>query len=149
MLTFSSCASLTNHIKEFGEARITADYFFKDYSDFFYYFDKDYVCVTQCSSKVIKGDYVSAINGKKGNSYRFYTFANYDEKEYLKDGDFVLMDCGAYFDGGFATDITRTFHKGELSDEQKMIFETGISHGITFALTRLVDTNIDLKVLGQ
>ena len=26
---------------------------------------------------------VSAINGKKGNSYRFYTFANYDEKEYL------------------------------------------------------------------
>ncbi len=37
----------------------------------------------------------------------------------------------------------------EMTNEQKMIFETGIGVGITFALTQLIDANIDLSVLGQ
>ena len=78
-----SCSELVNGIKEFGDARVTADYFLKDYTDFFFYKDKDYVCVAHTSSNVVKGEYVSAINGKKSNSYRFYTFANYDEPNYL------------------------------------------------------------------
>lgn len=78
-----SCAGLFNGVKEFGDARVTADYFLKDYSDFFYYAEKDYVCVAHASSSVKRGEYVSAINGKKGNSYRFFTFGNYEEKEYL------------------------------------------------------------------
>lgn len=35
------------------------------------------------------------------------------------------------------------------SDEQKMLFETGVGIGITFALTQLIDPNIDLTVLGN
>lgn len=31
----------------------------------------------------------------------------------LEDGDLVLIDCGAYFESGLATDITRVFVKGE------------------------------------
>jgi len=31
--------------------------------------------------------------------------------EIIKDGDLVLIDCGAYYDGGLATDITRVFVK--------------------------------------
>lgn len=37
----------------------------------------------------------------------------------------------------------------DLSDEQKMLFETGIAKGIIFALTELINTDIDLTVLGQ
>ena len=36
-----------------------------------------------------------------------------------------------------------------LSNEQKMLFETGVAKGITFALTRLININIDLGVLGR
>ncbi len=31
----------------------------------------------------------------------------------LKDGDLVLIDCGAYYESGLATDITRVFVKGK------------------------------------
>ena len=39
----------------------------------------------------------------------------------LKDGDLVLIDCGAYFEDGLATDITRVFVKGEPNELQKEI----------------------------
>ena len=40
----------------------------------------------------------------------------------LKDGDLVLIDCGAYFEDGLATDITRVFVKGEPSELQKEVY---------------------------
>ena len=40
----------------------------------------------------------------------------------LKDGDLVLIDCGAYFEGGLATDITRVFVKGSPNDLQKNVY---------------------------
>ena len=36
-----------------------------------------------------------------------------------------------------------------LTNEQKMIFETGVAKGITFVFTKLIDLNIDLSILGQ
>lgn len=33
--------------------------------------------------------------------------------EILKDGSLILIDCGAYFENGIATDMTRVFVKGE------------------------------------
>lgn len=42
----------------------------------------------------------------------------------LKNGDLVLIDCGAYFDSGLATDITRVFVKGEPSNIQKKVYTT-------------------------
>lgn len=35
------------------------------------------------------------------------------------------------------------------SDAEKMLFETGVGIGVAFALTNLIDTNIDLSVLGN
>ncbi len=35
-----------------------------------------------------------------------------DENKIIKTGDLVLLDCGAYYQGGYATDITRTFIAG-------------------------------------
>ena len=40
----------------------------------------------------------------------------------LKPGDLVLIDCGAYFESGLATDITRVFVKGEPNEQQKKVY---------------------------
>lgn len=45
-----------------------------------------------------------------------------DEKCTLKDGDFVLLDTGGYFEGGYATDITRTFCRNLPNENQKEIY---------------------------
>ena len=42
----------------------------------------------------------------------------------VKDGDFLLIDYGAYFEGGYATDTTRTFIKGKPSNKQKSVYTT-------------------------
>ena len=42
----------------------------------------------------------------------------------LKDGSLVLIDCGAYYESGLATDITRVFIKGRPSDLQKRVYTT-------------------------
>lgn len=42
--------------------------------------------------------------------------------EILKDGSLVLIDSGAYYEGGYATDITRVFVKGEPNVKQKLIY---------------------------
>jgi len=42
----------------------------------------------------------------------------------LKDGGLVLIDCGAYYQGGLATDITRVFIKGEPTELQKQVYTT-------------------------
>ncbi len=40
----------------------------------------------------------------------------------VKDGDFLLVDYGGYYEGGLATDTTRTFIKGTPSNEQKIAY---------------------------
>ena len=42
----------------------------------------------------------------------------------LKEGDLVLIDCGAYFESGLATDITRVFVKGCPNELQKKVYTT-------------------------
>ena len=37
----------------------------------------------------------------------------------------------------------------DVTEEQQMWFETGVAVGIKFALTELIDTDIDLQVLGD
>ncbi len=43
---------------------------------------------------------------------------------FLADGSIVLIDCGAYYESGLATDITRVFVKGEPSNLQKQVYTT-------------------------
>lgn len=40
----------------------------------------------------------------------------------LTEGSLVLIDCGAYYETGLATDITRVFVKGEPNELQKMVY---------------------------
>ena len=42
--------------------------------------------------------------------------------EIITDGSLILIDCGGYFEGGLATDITRVFVKGEPTPLHKKIY---------------------------
>ena len=49
-------------------------------------------------------------------------YAKNDKNTVLRDGDLVLIDCGAYYESGLATDITRVFVKGCPNSTQKRIY---------------------------
>lgn len=49
-------------------------------------------------------------------------YMNSSKDEIIKDGDLILIDCGAYYEGGLATDITRVFVKGNPSVLQKKVY---------------------------
>ncbi len=51
-------------------------------------------------------------------------YAKNDKNTILKEGDIVLIDCGAYYESGLATDITRVFVKGEPNELQKRVYTT-------------------------
>ena len=51
-------------------------------------------------------------------------YSKSSKNEIIKDGSLVLIDCGAYFEGGLATDITRVFVKGEPNELQKQVYTT-------------------------
>lgn len=73
-------------------------------------------------------------NGAKGLSFKSIVakdensalahYSKCSKDEIIKDGSLILIDCGAYFEGGLATDITRVFVKGEPSDLQKKVYTT-------------------------
>ena len=84
----------------------------------------------------------SSIVAKDKNS----ALAHYSKSspgEVIKDGSLVLIDCGAYFDGGLATDITRVFVKGEPSDLHKKVYTTVLK-----AFLRAFNTEINDKTCG-
>lgn len=49
-------------------------------------------------------------------------YSKSSKNEIIKNGSLVLIDCGGYFEGGLATDITRVFVKGEPSILHKKIY---------------------------
>lgn len=51
-------------------------------------------------------------------------YSKSSKDEILKEGSTVLIDCGAYFEGGLATDITRVFIKGTSNQLQQKIYTT-------------------------
>lgn len=51
-------------------------------------------------------------------------YSKCSKNEILKDGSLVLIDCGAYYEQGLATDITRVFVKGNPNEFQKQVYTT-------------------------
>lgn len=62
-----------------------------------------------------------SIVAKDANSAQAHYSKN-SKKEIIKEGSLVLIDCGAYFEGGLATDCTRVFVKGIPSEIQKEVY---------------------------
>lgn len=51
-------------------------------------------------------------------------YSKNSKTEILKDGSLLLIDCGAYYEGGYATDCTRVFVKGSPTKLQKKVYTT-------------------------
>ena len=64
----------------------------------------------------------SIVAKDKNSALAHYSKSSKDE--IIKDGSLVLIDCGAYYEGGLATDITRVFVKGQPSELQKKVYTT-------------------------
>ena len=64
----------------------------------------------------------SIVAKDKNSALAHYSKSSKDE--IIKEGSLVLIDCGAYYEGGLATDITRVFVKGQPSDLQKTVYTT-------------------------
>lgn len=67
-----------------------------------------------------------------------YTQAS--SKRFLKIGEIMLVDTGAYFDGGYATDLTRSFLVGaehaKSTEEQRKIYTLVLKSAIRVMKTR-------------
>lgn len=59
-----------------------------------------------------------------GSNSSIIHYSSPSKSKLVNDGDFLLVDCGGYYEGGYATDITRTFVKGNPSAQQKKIYTT-------------------------
>lgn len=59
-----------------------------------------------------------------GRNTAFIHYTNPNPEKQIQNGELVLLDCGGYFEGGYATDITRTFLAGntdkDLSKEKEV-----------------------------
>ena len=64
----------------------------------------------------------SIVAKDKNSALAHYSKCSKDE--IIKDGSLILIDCGAYYEQGLATDITRVFVKGEPSELQKRVYTT-------------------------
>lgn len=51
-------------------------------------------------------------------------YSKSSKNEIIENGSLVLIDSGAYYDGGLATDITRVFVKGKPTELQKKVYTT-------------------------
>ncbi len=57
-----------------------------------------------------------------GSNTSIIHYSTPSKDKMIEDGDFLLVDYGGYYEGGLATDTTRTFVKGNPSDEQKKAY---------------------------
>ncbi|MFA6988571.1 MAG: M24 family metallopeptidase [Candidatus Gastranaerophilaceae bacterium] len=65
------------------------------------------------------------LSSAKNTAIVHYTHSN--PQKYIKKGELVLLDCGGYYEGGYATDITRTFLAGKdakANNLQKKVYTT-------------------------
>ena len=69
-------------------------------------------------AKSLSFNSIVAINQNSAQAH----YAKNSKEIILNDGDLVLIDCGAYYESGFATDITRVFVKGTPNDLQKTVY---------------------------
>ncbi len=57
-----------------------------------------------------------------GSNSSIVHYKDSSKEKLVKEGDFLLVDYGGYYEGGIATDTTRTFLKGTPTQEQKTAY---------------------------
>ena len=76
--------------------------------------------------KAMKDNGASSLSFKPivaaGSNSSIIHYTSPSKEKMVEDGDFLLVDFGGYYEGGYATDTTRTFIKGTPSQEQKTAY---------------------------
>lgn len=79
-------------------------------------------------------------------------YSNNSKDEIIKDGDLVLIDCGAYYEGGLATDITRVFVKGAPSTLHKKVYTTVLKmflHAFNYQIVEGITQGFEIDKLTR
>ena len=71
-------------------------------------------------AKSLSFNSIVAINQNSAQAH----YAKSSKDVILREGDLVLIDCGAYYESGLATDITRVFVKEKPNELQKTVYTT-------------------------
>lgn len=78
-----------------------------------------------------------------GKNSAFIHYGTPSKDVQIKEGNIVLLDCGAYFEGGYATDITRTIlaskKNTEASNLQKKIYTQVLKAHINAHMSKIKD----------
>lgn len=69
--------------------------------------------------------------------------------EIVNDGSLILIDCGAYFEEGLATDITRVFVKGTPTELQKQVYTTVLKAFLTSYNCQIFETGYDIDATAR
>ena len=69
--------------------------------------------------------------------------------EIIKDGSLVLIDCGAYFEEGLATDITRVFVKGTPTELHKQVYTTVLKAFLASYNCQIFETGYDIDATAR
>lgn len=146
-----------NPIKKMKSIKTKAE--IKHYKDCFKRTDKALITVREYienSKNISEFDIAKKLeeeffkNGAKSLSFkpivakdRNSALAHYSKNskdEIIKEGSLVLIDCGAYFEGGLATDCTRVFVKGTPSELQKNVYTIALK-GFLAAFNKKITPN--------
>ena len=57
-----------------------------------------------------------------GSNTSIIHYTSPSKEKMVENGDLLLVDFGGYYEGGYATDTTRTFIKGDATEEQKLAY---------------------------
>lgn len=76
-------------------------------------------------------------------------YSKSSREEIVKDGSLILVDCGAYFEEGLATDITRVFVKGTPTDLQKQVYTTVLRTFLTCYNCQNFETGYDIDAAAR
>ena len=86
----------------------------------------------------------SIVAKDKNSALAHYSKCSKDE--IIKDGSLILIDCGAYYEQGLATDITRVFVKGKPDELQKRVYTTVLKmflNAYNYVSDKFLGYNID------
>ena len=71
-------------------------------------------------------------------------YSKSSKTEIIKDGSLILIDCGAYFEGGLATDITRVFIKGTPTNLHKTVYTKVLQAFLKAYNTKTITNGYDI-----
>lgn len=89
----------------------------------------------------------SIVAKDKNSALAHYSKSSKDE--IVQDGSLILVDCGAYFEEGLATDITRVFVKGTPTELQKQVYTTVLRTFLNCYNCQNFETGYDIDAVAR